>query len=817
MLKAWQERQMFNVTEQRLVDQGNQIRKKKWLSDLEMEEIQREVEEGECLEAGETLEAVDQEQANEESSRGECNVKAREQIEQEIDGQSVHADEKLHLVEGCEVSTEEGSIIEKMENILTKEKVRLPPLRGVDRDKVKKAVQKVNAVLAKLVPKDISATNDLLYAGAAVVTEIVGMKKVVTNNKKEPWWKRRLEKQVRELNIDLGRVNTLIQSGQIKRKYKDDLERRYKTRQKGLRTIREEIKQRIAAKIGKIKRYSNRVNQYHQNRVFQNNQKRFFNELNGDGEQQENEAPDAKEAKEFWSAIWSNEAQHNRDAKWLKDFKKEFYQEEGQEKIEITTEKIRKMLQKLPKWKAPGLDMVQGFWFKNFRRMHIHLKSNLSSCLIEGKVPSWMTKGRAVLIQKDKAKGKEASNYRPVTCLPIAWKILTGILAEEIYGFMEKKTMLPEEQKGGRKGSMLYIDRMIMKEVKARKRSIAVAWIDYRKAYDMVPHSWIVECLESIGINEEVIVFMKECMKSWRVELTSGSDVLGEVKINRGIFQGDSLSPLLFVIALLPLTAILKKAKPGYKFASGEKINHLLFMDDLKLYGESEKALDSLVQTVRIFTSDIRMEFGIEKCATLIQKRGKVVRSDGFKLPDDKVINSLQDKDGYKYLGILQVDKVKGQEMKEKIAKEYKRRVRKVLETKLNGENMIKSINIWAVSLVRYSAAFLDWTKEEKQDIDRKTRKLITMHKGLHPKSNANRLYIPRKVGGRGLLSIEDTVDLARLGLKSYVRSSSERLLVAARQIEDCQGESVKDFTNRKKIERQQEWKNKTLHGQFLR
>ena len=78
--------------------------------------------------------------------------------------------------------------------------------------------------------------------------------------------------------------------------------------------------------------------------------------------------------------------------------------------------------------------------------MHIHLKSNLSSCLIEGKVPSWMTKGRTVLIQKDKTKGNEASNYRPITCLPIAWKILTGILADEIYCFMEKKTMLPEEQ-----------------------------------------------------------------------------------------------------------------------------------------------------------------------------------------------------------------------------------------------------------------------------------------------------------------------------------------------------------------------------------
>ena len=126
---------------------------------------------------------------------------------------------------------------------------------------------------------------------------------------------------------------------------------------------------------------------------------------------------------------------------------------------------------------------------------------------------------------------------------------------------------------------------------------------------------------------------------------------------------------------------------------------------------------------------------------------GKVVRSEGIKLPGEKVIKSLQDNKGYKYLGILQVDKVKEQEMKENITKEYKRRVRKVLETKLNGENMIKGINTWALSLIRYSAAFFDWTKEEKQGVDRKTRKLITMHKGLHPKSNTSRLYIPGNEG----------------------------------------------------------------------
>ena len=179
--------------------------------------------------------------------------------------------------------------------------------------------------------------------------------------------------------------------------------------------------------------------------------------------------------------------------------------------------------------------------------------SNFSQCTDEGKVPEWMTKGRTVLLQKDIDQGNEPSNYRPITCLPLAWKILTGVIADDMYSFLEGRKLLPEEQKGCRKRSrgtrnLLFVDRMIMREVKKRKKNLAMASIDYRKAYDMVPHSWIIECLENMGVNDEIISLLKESMRSWRVELTCGKEVLGEVKIERGIFQGDSLSPLLFVL-----------------------------------------------------------------------------------------------------------------------------------------------------------------------------------------------------------------------------------------------------------------------------
>ena len=89
----------------------------------------------------------------------------------------------------------------------------------------------------------------------------------------------------------------------------------------------------------------------------------------------------------------------------------------------------------------------------------------------------------------------------------------------------------------------------------------------------------------------------------------------------------------MFVLSLIPLCLILRKGKAAYEFSkSKEKINHLLFMDDLKLYSRNEKGLDSLVQTVHVFSEHIGIEFGIEKCAMLVMEKGKIVKLVGIEL-----------------------------------------------------------------------------------------------------------------------------------------------------------------------------------------
>ena len=112
-----------------------------------------------------------------------------------------------------------------------------------------------------------------------------------------------------------------------------------------------------------------------------------------------------------------------------------------------------------------------------------------------------MTKGRTTLIQKNPSKGNAPNNYRPITCLRMMWKILTAQIREEIYYSLTSHGLFPDEQRGCCKGSrstaeLLYIDQHILDESKTRRKNLAMAWINYKKAYYIVPHSWIINSLK---------------------------------------------------------------------------------------------------------------------------------------------------------------------------------------------------------------------------------------------------------------------------------------------------------------------------------
>ena len=288
---------------------------------------------------------------------------------------------------------------------------------------------------------------------------------------------------------------------------------------------------------------------------------------------------------------------------------------------------------------------------------------------------------------------------------------MTGIIANSVYEYLEMNNLLPVEQKECRRNSrrtkdQLLIDKMVLDDCNKRHTNLGMTWIDYKKTYGMIPHSWILESLGLAQVAENIVEFIRKSMKNLNTNLTLCGEYLANVNIRRGIFQGDSLSPLLFVICMIPLSQILRKLKSGYTLKNGEKLNHLLFMDDLKIFARSEREISELISTIQILSNDIGMEFGIKRCGVLVLKRGKVVSSEGVEMPDGERIKEIE-KNGYRYLGILEYNKINENKMKENFRREYLRRTKLIMKSKLNGRNKVIAINAWAVSLTRYGAGIV--------------------------------------------------------------------------------------------------------------
>ena len=143
-----------------------------------------------------------------------------------------------------------------------------------------------------------------------------------------------------------------------------------------------------------------------------------------------------------------------------------------------------------------------------------------------------------------------------------------------------------------------------------------------------------------------------------------------------------------------------------------------------------------------------------------------------------------------------------------------------MLRSKLNGRNKIMAVNTWAISVMRYGAGILKWNTDELKALDIKTRKFITTHGALLSKSDTDRIYLSREMGGRRLISCDGCLRMEENNLGRYVRNSVEPLIKgmkAARTIEYNDTVNKKKFKQRWMWERKELWKNKRMYGQFVR
>jgi len=258
---------------------------------------------------------------------------------------------------------------------------------------------------------------------------------------------------------------------------------------------------------------------------------------------------------------------------------------------------------------------------------------------------------------------------------------------------------------------------------------------------------------------------------------------LATVSISCGIFQGDTLSPLLFCVALNPLSLLLDNVS-GYQATATRQLNHLLYMDDLKLFAKSDVQLETLLRTVHMFSTDVCLAFGLDKCAKLSVVRGKVVSSGSITLSQDVDIHELNVGECYKYLGFFEAEGLDCNDGKQKILELYKKRLSLIWKSYLSGPRKVRATNSFCVPVLSYGFGVIPWTKQEISHIDVQTRKLLTATNNHHPRSAVERLYLPRSAGGLGLVNVENLFYRRLVALACHLCQSADALVGLCQELD---------------------------------
>ena len=656
-------------------------------------------------------------------------------------------------------------------------------------------IKAVNQLASEYRCESFEDINMLVYVSAVTIqTHLDDLKehKRPGRKPKKPGWITNLETKVEQLRRKISFVTVMMEcqnKNQFTR-HQMNLKRKLQkwfgnTKPKTLNYRLLKLKQELKATSSELKYKTTLHKRTQINNKFAYDQKSVYRSFKGDTIEIERPPPEA-EVESFWKDIWNHKTDFNRNAGWLDELKSEYCINATQKEYTIDNVVLEQVLHKLPNSKSPGPDLITGFWYKNLTFYH----NNLILLFEKSKngeidLPQWLTTARTILLPKN-TDTHIAKNYRPIACLNIMYKMYTSCLQAFLTDHCESNNIITIEQAAGKNGvwgciEQLLINKTIQDEVVNHRRNLVMVWLDYQKAFDSISHDWLIESLRLAKVPETIVRAVEGLTKSWATQLhltsnkeTTTSDLIEYLK---GVFQGDGLSLLLFVLALNPLSFLLQKQQ-GYKMGDPESrnlnISHLFFVDDLKLYGTNILQIQAQLDLITQFSQDIGMKFGEGKCAYAVIKRGKLVNTETILTMNGLNIKPIKPGENYTYLGQDESVQYNGPLNKERVTKEYFKRIRNIWSSELSAYHKYIAHNTFAVPVIIPTFGLLDWTLQELRDIDIKTRKLLCITGNFNINGDVDRLYIPRKDGGRGLKSIITAFETRIISLAQHLQHQRE-------------------------------------------
>ena len=460
-------------------------------------------------------------------------------------------------------------------------------------------------------------------------------------------------------------------------------------------------------------------------------------------------------------------------------------------KDHLTVDLWQRVVSKIKPWKAPGPDGLQSYWWKYFKTASTSLFRLVYHHLTSGKpLPQqWISNGRIILLFKSGLRSDPA-NYRPIACLNTCYKLLTGFITAYLDKFVGERGVLAREQRALQKGvwgctHALIIDQTLIADAYNQlKRPISVGWIDYTKAFDSIPHSYIKWLFKVMRVPEPLRKFLNGLMNSWTVKYEAKSprgktERSGPLRIRSGVLQGDSFSPLLFCLAMVPISHALNNTNYGYKMASGKltktqlTLSHQFYMDDLKLYASSESNLKELLRIVETISLAISMKINLKKCAVAHYVPGLL--PPGMK-KGESPYSILEGGSTYKYLGMEQEFTTKESITWDRVEAQCIVKFIKIWASDLTFRQKVDTYNSTIIPALTYVSANIirgggkyEVLLGKGDDLDIKFRAILTKEKARYKASAVSRLYLSIEVGGCGLRSVRDAIEESTIYTWAYV------------------------------------------------
>ena len=213
----------------------------------------------------------------------------------------------------------------------------------------------------------------------------------------------------------------------------------------------------------------------------------------------------------------------------MKELESNYYLNATQKLYEIDKMAIDKAINKLKPNKAPGRDMITGYWYKQPNFYRSDLTRSYNSMLVNDQVlPSWLLTAKTTLLPK-RTDTRIAKNHRPIALLKMMYKIYTSCINMFLTDHVLHNNIITNEQAGGKNGTwgtteQLLINKTILKEVKDSQRNLVTVWLNYHKAFNSIPHSWLLKALKLAKVPEIIMNAIKNLTKSWHIILTLSSE-----------------------------------------------------------------------------------------------------------------------------------------------------------------------------------------------------------------------------------------------------------------------------------------------------